>query len=193
MELMGVIYGLERLKTKSNVQVYTDSRYVVDGISKGWAERWRQNNWKRKKNKKALNGDLWERLLILLSEHNVNFNWVKGHAGHLENERCDHLANQGINSQELFNDDGYEPAKKVHDLVSNTEILKSKVKVIVEKEGDNCRKCNNPVIKKVPKKKKTKPNQKYYYEYYLFCPSCKTMYMVENGKREIQTENGLFE
>lgn len=52
MELMGVIYGLERLKTKSNVQVYTDSRYVVDGISKGWAERWRQNNWKRKKNKK---------------------------------------------------------------------------------------------------------------------------------------------
>lgn len=194
MELMGVIYGLEQLKTKSNVQVYTDSRYVVDGIEKGWAERWKQNNWKRKKNKKALNYDLWERLLIVISVHNVYFNWVKGHAGHPENERCDHLANLGINSQELLIDDGYVTNEEVHENQDSTNNIKNSIsKIIVKREGDCCKKCNTPVIKKSPKKKKIKSNQTYYYEYYLFCPSCKTMYMVEDGKREIHNENNLFE
>ncbi len=92
MELLGVITALEALKFPCKVNVTTDSKYVVDGIQKGWAESWRANGWKKKDKKPALNPDLWERLLDLLKIHDVSFNWVKGHAGHPENERCDELA-----------------------------------------------------------------------------------------------------
>lgn len=113
MELMGVIYGLERLKTKSIVNVYTDSRYVVDGINKGWAEKWKSNNWLRAKKQKALNNDLWARLLTLISnQQEVRFNWVKGHAGHPENERCDSLATIALSKDDLLDDVGYEPEKE---------------------------------------------------------------------------------
>lgn len=105
---MGVIFGLERFKSKSNVQVFTDSKYVIDGITKGWAETWKKNRWK-KKNSPAINSDLWDRLLNAISKHNVEFNWVKAHSGHIENERCDTHANIGLNSNELIEDVGYEP------------------------------------------------------------------------------------
>ncbi len=108
MELMGVILGLEKLKIKSNVQVFTVSKYVVDAITQGWAKGWKQNNLKRKKNKKVLNIDLWNRLLTLISEHNVNFNWVNGYANHSKNKRCDYLATKGINSKVLLDDCGYK-------------------------------------------------------------------------------------
>jgi ribonuclease HI len=86
MELMGVIYGLEMLKTKSKVNVFTDSRYVIDGIQKGWAERWRSKHWYRTKTEKAVNHDLWDELLTLISaQQKVTFNWIKGHAGRIEN------------------------------------------------------------------------------------------------------------
>tara|TARA_R110002033_G_scaffold171040_2_gene215394 strand:+ start:2510 stop:3247 length:738 start_codon:yes stop_codon:yes gene_type:complete len=194
MELMGVIFGLEQLKTKSNVQVFTDSKYVINGITKGWAEKWKKNGWKRKKNVPAINSDLWDRLLNAISEHNVEFNWVKGHSGHIENERCDTLANNGINSHELIEDVGYEPKEVDNEQSSSTNTtFTKKSKVKIENVGDECRKCGEPVIKKSPKKKKIKANQSYYFEYYLFCPSCKTMYMTEDGKREIINENKLFE
>ena len=191
MELMGVIFGLEQLKTKSNVQVYTDSKYVIDGITKGWAKKWKDNNWQRTKDAKAMNYDLWDKLLYLISEHNVEFNWVKGHSGHIENERCDTLANKGINSNNLLEDVGYEPNHegKIHTETDNNFQRKTKV----EKVGDNCRKCGEQVIKKIPKKKKIKQNQHYYFEYYLFCPSCKTIYYTEDAKRNIINENKLFE
>jgi ribonuclease HI len=194
MELMGVIFGLEQLKTKSNVRVFTDSKYVINGITKGWAEKWKKNGWKRKKDLTAINSDLWERLLNAISKHEVEFNWVKGHSGHPENERCDTLANTGINSKEPIEDVGYEPKEidnnpSIH---ANTTYNKNQ-KIKIEKVGDECRKCGEPVIKKFPKKKNVKANQSYYYEYYLFCPSCKTMYMTEDGKREIVNENKLFE
>jgi ribonuclease HI len=193
MELMGVIYGLEQLKTKSNVQVFTDSQYVVNGINKGWAEKWKQNNWIRKKSGKALNSDLWDRLLTLTSEHNCVFNWVKGHAGHIQNERCDVLANQGIYSADLLDDHGYEPPVENEESPAFvTERQHSNTKTTVEKEGDRCRKCDAQVIKRTPKKKTLRPNQTYYFEYYLFCPSCQTMYMVEDAKREITGGSGLF-
>lgn len=193
MELMGVIFGLEQLKTKSNVQVFTDSRYVIDGITKGWAEKWKKNGWKRKKNNPAINSDLWDRLLNAIAEHNVELNWVKGHSGHLENECCDALANKGINSKELIVDVGYEPKEIDNDQSSSTNKTYSKQsKIKIEKVGDECRKCGEPVIKKIPKKKKIKPNQSYYFEYYLFCPSCNTMYMTEDGKREITNQSELF-
>ena len=92
MELSAVINGLEALKEPCEVKVTTDSRYVVDGITKGWARSWRADGWRKKDKKPALNPDLWERLLELTEKHSVSFKWIKGHAGHAENERCDALA-----------------------------------------------------------------------------------------------------
>lgn len=92
MELMGVITGLEALKYPCRVILQTDSKYVVDSVMKGWAKSWRKNGWVKSDKKPALNADLWERLLNLLDIHEVTFNWIKGHAGHAENERCDRLA-----------------------------------------------------------------------------------------------------
>ena len=92
MELTGVIEGLSALKYPCEVVITTDSRYVVDGITKGWARSWKKNGWIKSDKKPALNSDLWEKLLELLDIHSVTFIWVKGHAGHPEKERCDELA-----------------------------------------------------------------------------------------------------
>ncbi|MCR5729993.1 MAG: ribonuclease HI [Ruminococcus sp.] len=92
MELLGVITGLAALKEPCQVTLTTDSKYVVDSITKGWVYNWKKNNWIKSDKKPALNVDLWEKLLPLLEKHKVKFNWVKGHAGHPENERCDRLA-----------------------------------------------------------------------------------------------------
>jgi len=92
MELTAVIKALEQLKEPCKVTLTTDSKYVSDGIGKGWALSWQKNGWRKADKKPALNPDLWERLLELLKTHDVTINWVKGHAGHPENERCDKLA-----------------------------------------------------------------------------------------------------
>ncbi len=92
MELLGVITALEALKYPCEVKLTTDSKYVVDSVTKGWAVGWRKKGWKKADGKPALNVDLWERLLGLLEIHKVEFCWIKGHAGHEENERCDRLA-----------------------------------------------------------------------------------------------------
>ena len=92
MELTAVIKGLEALKEPCEVEFFTDSKYIIDSVTKGWAVKWKNNGWIKPDKKPALNPDLWERLLSLLEIHNVTFNWVKGHAGHPENERCDRLA-----------------------------------------------------------------------------------------------------
>lgn len=92
MELTAAIKGLEALKEPCCVTLTTDSKYVADGIQKGWAKSWQQNGWRKADKKPALNPDLWERLLELCDIHKVTINWVKGHAGHPENERCDRLA-----------------------------------------------------------------------------------------------------
>lgn len=92
MELLGVITGLSALKEPCNVILTTDSKYVVDSVTKGWVYGWKKKGWIKADKKPALNVDLWERLLPLLETHKVTFNWVKGHAGHPENERCDRLA-----------------------------------------------------------------------------------------------------
>lgn len=92
MELTAVIKGLEALKEPCQVILTTDSKYVSDAIINGWAKSWQKNGWKKADKKPALNPDLWEALLDLLEKHEVTINWVKGHAGHKENERCDQLA-----------------------------------------------------------------------------------------------------
>ena len=92
MELTAVIEGLLALKEPCNVILTTDSRYVADGITKGWAANWKKNGWRKADKKPALNPDLWDELLRLAEIHNLTINWIKGHAGHSENERCDALA-----------------------------------------------------------------------------------------------------
>lgn len=92
MELTAVIKGLSALKEPCAVELTTDSKYVADALLKGWAESWRKRGWKKKDGKAALNPDLWEELLRLSAVHTLNINWVKGHAGHSYNERCDTLA-----------------------------------------------------------------------------------------------------
>ncbi len=92
MELTAAIMGLSALKEPCKVRLVTDSKYVADGITKGWAASWKKNGWRKADKKPALNPDLWERLLDLISYHEVIIDWVKGHAGHPENERCDRLA-----------------------------------------------------------------------------------------------------
>lgn len=92
MELMAVIVGLEALTEPCKVTLYSDSKYFTDAVEKGWAENWQKKGWMRNNREKALNPDLWERVLKLLKLHDVTTVWVKGHAGHPENERCDKLA-----------------------------------------------------------------------------------------------------
>lgn len=106
MELMGVIAGLEALTKPCNVTVVSDSKYVVDAFNQHWIESWVKNNWKRKGGP-VLNIDLWKRLLAAMEPHQVNFNWIKGHAGHPENERCDELATTAADSENLITDEGF--------------------------------------------------------------------------------------
>lgn len=107
MELLAVIKGLEALKEPCRVKLYSDSRYVVDAIEKGWVLKWKQNGWMRNKKERASNADLWERLLPLLARHEVKFIWVKGHADNPGNERCDTLARLAIQTGNLLEDENY--------------------------------------------------------------------------------------
>ena len=108
MEVLAVIRGLEALKEPCQVTLYSDSKYVVDAVTKGWVKKWKANNWIKADKKKALNIDLWERMLELLEKHKVIFVWVKGHADNVENERCDFLARQAIASGNLIDDENFE-------------------------------------------------------------------------------------
>ena len=92
MELTALIKALELLKEPCEIIVTSDSKYVIDGISKGWAAGWKKRGWIKSDKKPALNPDLWDRLLTLTAPHSITYNWIKGHAGHEENERCDTLA-----------------------------------------------------------------------------------------------------
>jgi len=200
MELMAVINGLEALKAKCRVKLYSDSKYIVDAINNGSAMRWRANEWRMRKgkSKKARNPDLWERLLTVREKHEVEFIWIKGHTGIQDNERCDQLAEAAMQDPNLIDDEGYEPSeyapKGDSPVVSPSASSPASSKVKIKEEGQPCRKCNTPVVKRVPKKKKTKPNQTYYYAWYLHCPGCKCMYMLDEAKRKV-TETGerLFE
>lgn len=92
MELTAVIEALSALKEPCRVTLYSDSKYVIDGLSKGWAKSWKKNGWKKSDKSPALNPELWDRLLDLCDYHTLEYVWIKGHDGHPENERCDTLA-----------------------------------------------------------------------------------------------------
>ena len=101
MELTAVIEGLKALRERCNVSVYSDSKYVVDGITKGWAVGWRARGWKKADKTPALNPDLWGELLNLCANHQVSFIWVKGHDDNELNNRCDKLAVEAIYNSEF--------------------------------------------------------------------------------------------
>lgn len=177
MEIFAAIAGLEMLKQRCKVTLYSDSQYVVDAIMKNWALSWKRKNWWRTRTERAANVDLWERLLLLCEKHEVEFRWVRGHAGNLENERCDQLAMAALRKPDLSIDDGYENKP-------DTEGLQPEMQ-----EGEPCRKCSAPVIKRAGK---SKPDRDYYYEFHLWCPKCAIAYHVESAKRSVQQTPSLF-
>lgn len=108
MELMAAIKALEALTQPCRVTLVSDSEYLINGIRKGWARRWRDRGWKRSGSTITPNWELWARLLELAERHRVQVRWVQGHAGHVENERCDELANAAAAAPNLPEDAGYE-------------------------------------------------------------------------------------
>lgn len=184
MEILAAIKGLEALKTPCKVRLHSDSQYLVNAMTKGWARRWQAYGWKRNRHDEAVNPDLWGRLLTLCETHDVQFVWVKGHAGHRENERCDRLAVQASQKGKLPADEGYEKppqprAQPQRPPVENHVPSNEKI----TRAGQPCRKCSTPVVKRTPRHHRRKPGQCYYYEYYLYCPNCCTLYMLEDAKR----------
>ena len=117
MELLAVIAGLEALKKPgSNVTIYTDSKYVADAVSKGWLLLWESKAFKKKKNP-----DLWKRFLDVYRKHNVKIIWIKGHAGHPENELCDKLAVEASKMEKLSEDYGFNPEDPDSELFTESE------------------------------------------------------------------------
>ncbi len=169
MEMYAAIRALESLKEPCQVTLYSDSSYLVRGMRQGWAKRWQEKKWLRVPDERAANADLWQRLLELCEIHTVTFVWVKGHAGNKENEVCDQLSTAALHRPDLPADEGFENAPEL--------------KVKMTQAGQPCRKCGTAVIQKKPRKA-PKAGQQYYYEYYLYCPACKTIYLVEAARRE---------
>ncbi|MGB0882096.1 MAG: ribonuclease HI [Vicingaceae bacterium] len=109
MELLSVIVALETIKNSADVQIFSDSKYVVDSVEKGWVFGWQKKGFKGKKNI-----DLWKRFLAIYPKHKIKFNWVKGHAGNKYNEICDTLAVKAADGDNLLIDEGYEASKKTN-------------------------------------------------------------------------------
>jgi ribonuclease HI len=107
MEIIAAIRGLESLKKSSTVTLYSDSQYVVNAMKQGWAKKWERQNWMRNRSEFVKNPDLWRQMLELCGTHQVDFVWVKGHAGNKENERCDRLAVMAASGAQLEVDLGY--------------------------------------------------------------------------------------
>jgi len=108
MELLAVIKGLEALNRPCRVNLYTDSRYIVDAMNGGWVQKWRRNNWRRADGKAAKNPDLWQRILELAAKHRIKWIWVKGHADNEYNNHCDRLAVQASLGESLPEDEAYQ-------------------------------------------------------------------------------------
>ena len=153
MEIYAAIKGLEALKTACNVTLYSDSKYLVNAMTEGWVKRWKENSWWRNKKEKAVNTDLWKKLLSLCEIHNVEFKWVKGHDGNPLNEKYDSLSVTALKQEGLPVDEGYENR-------SDDEVQSFKITY----EGQPCRKCQTSVVKRKPSKK-PKSSQMYYFEY----------------------------
>ncbi|KUK53902.1 MAG: Ribonuclease H [Desulfotomaculum sp. 46_296] len=109
MELIAVIKGLEALKKPCAVKIYSDSKYIIDALNKGWAGKWKENGWRRDRNKPAKNADLWIKILNLAEKHKITWVWVKGHDDNIYNNRCDKLAQEASKKKPLQEDQGFIP------------------------------------------------------------------------------------
>ncbi|MBQ7065730.1 MAG: ribonuclease HI [Lachnospiraceae bacterium] len=107
MELLGAITGIEALTKPCEITLISDSKYVTDAFNQNWIKGWLKNNWKNSQKQPVKNVDLWKRLLKAMEPHNVKFQWIKGHAGHAENERCDQLATSAADGSHLLDDTGF--------------------------------------------------------------------------------------
>lgn len=181
MEIMAAIRGLELLKQRCRVILYSDSQYLVKAMSEGWAVAWRKKGWWRSNKERAANPDLWEKLLALSESHQVEFRWVRGHAGNRENERCDELSTAALRQPNLPPDEAYENQPEETGGEAGRPRLRE--------EGEPCWKCSTPVIKQ---KAQSKPKRGYYYEFYLFCPNCRASYEVPEARRTIEQPRSLF-
>ncbi len=178
MEIYAAIKGLELLKQPCQVTLYSDSQYLVDAMTKGWVVSWKKKDWWRTNQERAANVDLWERLLTLCEQHQVDFRWIKGHAGNQENERCDQLSMAALRQPNLPPDEGYENKPEPEGQRPR-----------LTQPGQPCWKCSTPVIKQTARKK---PNRDYYYEFYPWCPKCHATYEVEEAKRSVEQSPSLF-
>jgi len=151
MEIYAAIKGLELLKKPCKVALYSDSQYLVNAMMAGWVATWQKKGWWRSNKERAVNIDLWERLLPLCETHQVEFVWVRGHVGNKENECCDKLSCAALRRANLPADEGYENKPE-------NEAERPKL----TQEGQPCWKCSTPVIKQ---KSRKKPNRDYYFEY----------------------------
>jgi ribonuclease HI len=189
MELRAAIVGLEALTALCDVTLYSDSKYLVEAMSQGWVEKWRAKEF-LKKGVLMTNADLWRRLIELCELHRVRFEWVKGHAGDVENERCDTLAMAALDGENLPPDEGYEEERRFAETIGvqpddggisgGVGGRRSGRAKDEPEEGQPCRKCGVPLERRVPKKK---GKGEFYYAWYLHCPGCGTNYMLESAKR----------
>jgi ribonuclease HI len=178
MEIYAAIKGLELLKKPCKVRLYSDSQYLVKAMMEGWVVAWKKRDWWRTNKERAVNADLWQRLLELCQTHQVEFVWVKGHAGNQENERCDQLSCAALRQPNLPGDEGYENKPENGD-----------GRPRLTEAGQACWKCGTPVIKQKTQKR---PKRDYYYEFYLYCPKCQATYEVEAAKRMIEQPPSFF-
>lgn len=178
MEIYAAIKGLEMLKQPCRVTLYSDSQYLVKAMTEGWVTTWKKRDWWRTSKERAVNIDLWQKLLALCETHEVKFAWLKGHAGDKENECCDKLSCAALRQPNLPADEGYENKPQ-----SEGERPR------LTQAGQLCWKCGAPVVKQKPR---SKPNLGYYYEYYLYCPGCQATYQVKEAKRLVEQPPSLF-
>lgn len=204
MELYAAIAALESLEGSQPVRIFSDSQYLVESLNQGWVQAWKAKGWRKTKKVRVLNTDLWQRLLGLIEKRQVAFEWVEGHAGHPLNERANRLAQRALLRPDLPADMGYEQVATAEVEVqaglfdlptesANHEIKKSEQTPSsqadgssrkVTRAGQGCRKCGEAVEKRTPNRK-IKPGQSYYYEYYLQCPKCGTIYLVDDARRAV--------
>lgn len=173
MELMAAIIALEALRQPCAVSLRSDSRYLVDAMAGGAAARWAEANWMRPGGRRVPNADLWQRLLEQSRVHPVAWQWIEGHAGDPGNERADALSYAALRGPDLAEDLGYLRSLE----------LEASAPSRITRAGQPCRKCSTPVVRRRPARPPG-PGQAYYFEYYLWCPACHTMYMLEKAKRK---------
>ena len=194
MEIMAAIVGLEAIRMPCQVEVRSDSQYVVKAVEKRWLQLWEARSWTRKDGQPVPNRDLWKRLLELCRKHQVTVRWVPGHSGVAENERCDELAAEARLAPHLPDDSGYldgaaqkaraeiaTQAPLLPPLAAETRPTFPAAGIPVREEGQPCRKCGTPVVRRVPKRKKAQ-GKLYVYAYYLYCVGCRTLYLVASAK-----------